>query len=581
MDEKTDINQMNEITSDFLSQANKNPTEHTDSTFNQTIDQIDEALINSPDETSWQSSTSPCSSESIASFSSNSQNDLKIFLENSTNQRSLSSPDRLSDYLPIDDNLPSTMMNILSIPNHFENTLDSLGFMNYYASSELDSQIINQNQFNQSSSSPLPRSIDNFSCISSPNELDHKSIDSTDLAWMDTLDVSGLDMDDVAQIFSTANSLKSTSEEMQKFEHCTTTSSSSSSSSRKHHSNLKNNQRLPTIENCTLKQNSTFNENVDEIFFPNEKNNDEHHSDSTLTCSEAEYYNNLIRLKRLRKRRKTKRKSKHRSFVGHDESDLSSCDIDEDDDREEEEEEEKAEPEAEAEEEKLNSRFEKKYNLHNRTKTSSQNHSHSSDDINECKSWWPNPITRRMHKDFQSTLWSTNELFDCQYKPLNTDQLSMSISTKMEAFHDTTDSNEFKTSWGHRIKCKNLRRQKISQHPLLMLTTNSDKQQLQQKNKPKMELWQFILYRLEKMSKHSAFQWVNKTIGVFRIVNTHLAAQEWGHYRNNQLMDYEKMARAMRFYYKDSILRKSRQQLHFQFAMPYVKWAEKFYRNYE
>ncbi|KAF6775495.1 hypothetical protein AHF37_05435 [Paragonimus kellicotti] len=44
-------------------------------------------------------------------------------------------------------------------------------------------------------------------------------------------------------------------------------------------------------------------------------------------------------------------------------------------------------------------------------------------------------------------------------------------------------------------------------------------------------------------------------------------------------MDYEKMARAMRFYYKDSILRKIRQQLHFQFAMPYVEWAEKCYKS--
>ncbi|VEL17474.1 unnamed protein product, partial [Protopolystoma xenopodis] len=33
-----------------------------------------------------------------------------------------------------------------------------------------------------------------------------------------------------------------------------------------------------------------------------------------------------------------------------------------------------------------------------------------------------------------------------------------------------------------------------------------------------------------------------------------------------------------RFYYKDLMLRKARQQLHFQFAMPFVEWSTRFTR---
>ncbi|KAG5446238.1 hypothetical protein CSKR_102964 [Clonorchis sinensis] len=98
----------------------------------------------------------------------------------------------------------------------------------------------------------------------------------------------------------------------------------------------------------------------------------------------------------------------------------------------------------------------------------------------------------------------------------------------------------------------------------------------ERRRRKQMELWQFILCRLQTASQ-SAFEWVNPATGVFRIKDTHAAAREWGRYRNNNRMDYEKMARAMRFYYKDSILRKARQQLHFQFAMPYVQWSERFY----
>ncbi|TGZ63089.1 hypothetical protein CRM22_007083 [Opisthorchis felineus] len=67
----------------------------------------------------------------------------------------------------------------------------------------------------------------------------------------------------------------------------------------------------------------------------------------------------------------------------------------------------------------------------------------------------------------------------------------------------------------------------------------------ERRRRKQMELWQFILCRLQTASQ-SAFEWVNPATGVFRIKDTHTAAREWGRYRNNSRMDYEKMARAMR-----------------------------------
>ncbi|KAL5110655.1 DNA-binding protein D-ETS-4 [Taenia crassiceps] len=103
------------------------------------------------------------------------------------------------------------------------------------------------------------------------------------------------------------------------------------------------------------------------------------------------------------------------------------------------------------------------------------------------------------------------------------------------------------------------------------------------RNRRQLELWEFILRSLDARpidGTTSAFKWVNRSVGVFRVTDTQKAAKEWGLYRGNERMDYEKMARAMRFYYKECVLRKARKQLHFQFSMPFVAWSKR-YNYYE
>ncbi|TNN10680.1 DNA-binding protein [Schistosoma japonicum] len=430
--------------------------------------------------------------------------------------------------------------------------------------------------------------MDNLSNYHSPNDLD-KQMENDDIAWMDALDVSGLGIDDTSQIFSTVNSFKFISEEMNKFEYYSVNDKLKQNSIF-NEVELNNTNNNDDNNNNNNNNNNNSNKELTQytLTLNNEEKDSEHNSDSTLTCSEAEYYNNLLKQKRLRKHRLLKRKSKlykstnelssntssydeyeveiesKRKNDNDDDGDADSDDVDSDDDDED---------DVDDDDRTHRTIY---HSISNLNKCNKSYSSQSTIEINENESWWPNPVTRRMHKDFHSTLWLTNTSLD---NDSNNKINTMDYYYESDSQQSNSSLNEMKIKRRHhhhrrrrhhKIK---LRNGKFSPS----IINNHSYYSVKRKSK-QMELWQFILCHLETY-KDSAFQWVNRSTGLFRIVNTQLAAKEWGYYRNNKLMDYEKMARAMRFYYKDSILRKSRQQLHFQFAMPYVKWAEKFYRN--
>ncbi|KAK4471098.1 hypothetical protein MN116_005497 [Schistosoma mekongi] len=615
-DEKTELNHLNEINNVILSQLNNN---ELTSIINKTKQHHEEILTDSPDDRSWQS-ISPCSSESIDSFSS-SRNDFNALHNNSlsyTNSKSISS-DLLSELINLDN---FSTMNILSIPNHFENSLDpSLFYMdhykqNYYSSSvyndytndqlEKIDDLFNNEQINKSTldsnqnnnnnnsnsnnsnnssqlktlisndqnhcsdQSPVSSlSMDNLSNYHSPNDLDNQ-MDTDDIAWMDALDVSGLGIDDTSQIFSTVNSFKFIPEEMNKCDYYSL------------NDKLKQNSIFNENEpNNTSNDNNNSNKELNQftLILNNEEKDKEHNTDSTLTCSEAEYYHNLLKQKRLKKHRFMKRKSKLYKSPNEWSSDSSSCDdyVDEiESEKKRHNDDNDADSDDDVDDVDEDDRNQRTiyHSICNLNKFNKPYSSQSTIEINENESWWPNPVTRRMHKDFHSTLWLTNTSLDnnkintIDYYYESDSQKSNSSLNEIKIKRRPHHHHHRRRRRHHKIK---FRRGKFSPS----IINNHSYYSVKRKNK-QMELWQFILCHLETC-KDSAFQWVNKSTGLFRIVNTQLAAKEWGHYRNNKLMDYEKMARAMRFYYKDSILRKSRQQLHFQFAMPYVQWAEKFY----
>ncbi|KAA3677521.1 uncharacterized protein DEA37_0012559, partial [Paragonimus westermani] len=301
-------------------------------------------------------------------------------------------------------------------------------------------------------------------------------------------------------------------------------------------------------------------------------------SDGTLTCSEAEYYNNCLREYRMKACKKRKpygrvsRRTPKRLRDCLEDSDSDWSDV-----------------------EPLRSskrRRRRPYRFNSNLPVSDRNIStgyflshrrlQNAQADADLKPWWPKAVLDFHNNEVDV---SDGNSFHSQISPTSTPTSKESEATLTEPLFQgvldrymndsghgsSPESVDFELSKTQRRRSGPRAKQRSRiQRPSCDIRVRRRRKQL--------ELWQFILCRLQTANQ-SAFQWVNRTAGVFRIVDTQAGAREWGRYRGNSRMDYEKMARAMRFYYKDSILRKIKQQLHFQFAMPYVEWAERCYKS--
>eukprot|EP00091_Calanus_sinicus_P012339 TRINITY_DN27883_c0_g1_i1.p2 TRINITY_DN27883_c0_g1~~TRINITY_DN27883_c0_g1_i1.p2 ORF type:complete len:123 (+),score=36.55 TRINITY_DN27883_c0_g1_i1:210-578(+) len=68
------------------------------------------------------------------------------------------------------------------------------------------------------------------------------------------------------------------------------------------------------------------------------------------------------------------------------------------------------------------------------------------------------------------------------------------------------------------------------------------------------KLWEFVrdLLQIEKYNP-SVIRWENVEEGEFRIVDSVMVSQLWARVRGNRKMNFEKLSRAMRYYYKYKI----------------------------
>uniref|UniRef100_A0A8C1NS92 E74-like factor 3 (ets domain transcription factor, epithelial-specific ) n=1 Tax=Cyprinus carpio TaxID=7962 RepID=A0A8C1NS92_CYPCA len=68
-------------------------------------------------------------------------------------------------------------------------------------------------------------------------------------------------------------------------------------------------------------------------------------------------------------------------------------------------------------------------------------------------------------------------------------------------------------------------------------------------------LWEFIRDILIHPEKnHGLMKWEDRRDGVFKFLKSEAVAQLWGQKKKNSSMTYEKLSRAMRYYYKREIL---------------------------
>ncbi|CAI5664642.1 ETS homologous factor isoform X3 [Oreochromis niloticus] len=89
-------------------------------------------------------------------------------------------------------------------------------------------------------------------------------------------------------------------------------------------------------------------------------------------------------------------------------------------------------------------------------------------------------------------------------------------------------------------------------------------------------LWEFIRDILLNPERNPGLiKWEDRTEGIFRFLKSEAVAQLWGKKKNNSSMTYEKLSRAMRYYYKREILeRVDGRRLVYKFGRNARGWRE-------
>ncbi|XP_048377500.1 ETS-related transcription factor Elf-2-like isoform X1 [Stegostoma tigrinum] len=90
-----------------------------------------------------------------------------------------------------------------------------------------------------------------------------------------------------------------------------------------------------------------------------------------------------------------------------------------------------------------------------------------------------------------------------------------------------------------------------------------------------IHLWEFIRDLLLNPTENSEIlRWENRRAGIFRVVKSNAFAQLWGSKKNNKGMNYEKLSRALRHYYKTGILERVDGRLTYKFGQKAYGWEE-------
>lgn len=87
-----------------------------------------------------------------------------------------------------------------------------------------------------------------------------------------------------------------------------------------------------------------------------------------------------------------------------------------------------------------------------------------------------------------------------------------------------------------------------------------------------IHLWQFLKELLATPHLHgSCIRWLDRSRGIFKIEDSVKVAKLWGKRKNRPAMNYDKLSRSIRQYYKKGIMKKTErsQRLVYQFCHPY------------
>lgn len=86
-----------------------------------------------------------------------------------------------------------------------------------------------------------------------------------------------------------------------------------------------------------------------------------------------------------------------------------------------------------------------------------------------------------------------------------------------------------------------------------------------------MTLWQFLLQLLREQGNGHIISWTSRDGGEFKLVDAEEVARLWGLRKNKTNMNYDKLSRALRYYYDKNIIRKVSGQ---KFVYKFVSYPE-------
>ena len=86
----------------------------------------------------------------------------------------------------------------------------------------------------------------------------------------------------------------------------------------------------------------------------------------------------------------------------------------------------------------------------------------------------------------------------------------------------------------------------------------SKKEQKQTRYKNTIHLWEFLLELLEDERYIPLISWTRKEEGEFKIKRQEEVARRWGRLKQRAGMNYDKLSRALRYYYQKGIIKKVR-----------------------
>ena len=82
-------------------------------------------------------------------------------------------------------------------------------------------------------------------------------------------------------------------------------------------------------------------------------------------------------------------------------------------------------------------------------------------------------------------------------------------------------------------------------------------------HRQRIPLWQFLFHLLNRDKTSRYIEWNRDRVLEFRIKDTMAVADLWGSVKNKTDMTYEKLGRAMRYYYGKNIIEKVKNYYHF------------------